>query len=122
MNKTLSHKALQLKREYARQYNKKYRANNREKIKQYSRKWRSENKDKVRLYNIRYWEKKAIETDNLFVTDNLIVTDNTGNNKTYVTCLNCNVGFLAKRNDARFCGSRCRVSYNRKKSIMSLPG
>lgn len=51
----MTDKAIEIKREYARQY----RAKNREKLNEYSRNWRKENPDKVKGYHEAYWEKKA---------------------------------------------------------------
>jgi len=35
-----------------------------------------------------------------------------------IKCNNCNKEFISKRADARFCGDKCRVTFNRnKKSV-----
>lgn len=51
----MNEKALQKKREYARQY----RERNRDKINAQNREWRALHPDRVKEYNRRYWEKQA---------------------------------------------------------------
>lgn len=47
--------ALQLQREYMKEY----RKNNREKIREYRNQWARENPDKIKDYKTKCWEKKA---------------------------------------------------------------
>lgn len=42
-----------------REYNRKYRAENKDKLNEYQREYRAKNKDKVKQYNKNYWLKKA---------------------------------------------------------------
>ena len=51
----MNEKALEKKREYARQY----RERNREKINAKNREWRALHPDRVKEYARRYWEKQA---------------------------------------------------------------
>lgn len=53
----MDEQALQLRREY----NRKYREQNKENINKRQNEWRRANKDKVREYNKNYWTKKANE-------------------------------------------------------------
>ncbi len=102
----MDEKARQLRREYQRAYNKANRdkinqqkrewyAQNAEEIREKRRKWNSENKDKNKLYRESYWRRKAEQTG--------------------PTCLYCDQSFEPKRSDAKFCSTKCRVNYNRKK-------
>lgn len=34
-------------------------------------------------------------------------------------CTNCNIEFESKRKDARFCSDNCRVTFSRKKSVVT---
>ena len=51
----MNDKALQKRREYARQY----RERNREKINAQNKEWRALHPDRVKEYGRRYWEKQA---------------------------------------------------------------
>lgn len=51
----MNDKAIQLRREYQKQY----RDKNKDKINQKQRDWRNANKDRVKGYNQTYWLKKA---------------------------------------------------------------
>ncbi|WP_196008164.1 hypothetical protein [Clostridium tyrobutyricum] len=55
----LSEEAKKARREYKRNYDRKYRETHRQQLRDYKNKWRSENKDKVKQYVERYWEKKG---------------------------------------------------------------
>lgn len=51
----MNERAIQLRREYNRQY----REANKERINKKQNEWRRKNKDKVKQYNHNYWTKKA---------------------------------------------------------------
>lgn len=52
---TITTRAQELRREYARQW----RQKNRDKVKAYNEKWRKAHPEKAREYQRRYWEKQA---------------------------------------------------------------
>lgn len=51
----LSEKALQAKREY----NRRYKKENREKINEYQRQYRLDHKEKIKEYQEKYWNKRS---------------------------------------------------------------
>ena len=66
---------------------------------EYMRKWGEKNREKIKLYHELYWEKKAME-------------ESEPENQT--ECIYCGQKFLAKRADARYCSSACRVKHHRE--------
>ena len=56
----MNERAIQLRREYNRQY----REANKERINKKQNEWRRKNKDKVKQYNYNYWTKKAEQMQN----------------------------------------------------------
>ena len=52
---TITTRAQELRREYARQW----RQKNRDKVKAYNEAWRKKHPEKAREYQMRYWERQA---------------------------------------------------------------
>ena len=55
--KSLQEKALELRREYHRNWRKKHEAH----VKEYNRRWRAENQAKIKANRERYWLEKAAQ-------------------------------------------------------------
>lgn len=61
MGATMSAEAVEARRNYQREYQRK----NRTKINAKRREWRADNKDKVKQYNCKYWENRAGKAKNI---------------------------------------------------------
>lgn len=61
MEATMSAEAVEVRRNYQREYRRKNQA----KINAKRREWRADNRDKVQQYNQQYWERKAGKTRNI---------------------------------------------------------
>lgn len=59
----INERALEARREYMREYHRRYRLTNADKINSSQREWRKKNPGKCREYERRYWEKKALEAE-----------------------------------------------------------
>ena len=57
---TDSEKLKELAQQQKREYERRYREENRERLKEYQKQWRLNNKDKIKQYNDDYWERKAL--------------------------------------------------------------
>ncbi len=71
-----------------------YKERHPDRVKASDKKYRDNNPDKIRAANERYWMKKAQEMGPV--------------------CHHCGASFTAKRSDAKFCSTSCRVLNNRK--------
>ncbi len=102
----MDERARELRREYQRQYReenrekvnkakREWREKNAEKVREKARAWSQANPDKVRKHKERYWMRKAEQSR--------------------PTCLQCGEAFEAKRSDAKYCSTRCRVAFSRNK-------
>lgn len=65
----LSEAARQARNAYQREYKRKMSNADREAEKEYLREWRRKNADKVRKYNIDFWERKAMEKNNVEIIE-----------------------------------------------------
>jgi len=63
----------------------------------YQKKWRAKNPQKQAEYMANYWERKAKREQE----------------ESQTVCLYCGNFFKPKRQNAKFCSDKCRVSYNR---------
>ncbi len=85
----------QANRDHINKKRREWNAKNADKISKQRKAWNEANPDKLRAIRERYWMKKAQEMP--------------------PTCLYCGQPFEPKRSDAKYCSTRCRVSYNRNK-------
>lgn len=60
MDKETLDRARENRNAYMREYNIKYRLENKEKLSIQRKKWCENNKDKIKEYNLKYWSKKTL--------------------------------------------------------------
>ncbi len=82
-------------RERINQTKKEWREKNKEKLNAKKREWNAKNPDRVRQHRENYWQRKAEQAG--------------------LTCFHCGQPFEAKRSDAKYCSTRCRIAFNRIK-------
>ncbi len=83
----------------------------------YQRQWQARNRDKQREYVRIYWERKGAELMAMgTVPVNDTINDTLMNSVPNYTasCEECGIKFVPQRKTARFCGTVCRVRFNRK--------
>lgn len=91
-------------------YQKEWRKAHPEKVKKYQARWIKEHPERWKELQNAYWERKA----KLLASDQDVTDKNVLSVTSVSQCLMCGKELSDKRKGAKYCGVKCRVTFNRK--------